>query len=114
MADITAADVTYTVAPYPKGSRLFARSPRYDNVVTLEFGDGALTYPTNGIPLSGSGLGMPSNIVEVVIVFSQFGGANFWTYDQENNTLRAIVFSTGVEFSGAVPATTIEVVAIGY
>jgi hypothetical protein len=116
MPAITAANVTYTIAPYPKAPRIVNNAPpRYNNLVTVAFGDGALTYPTNGIPLTGTGLGMPSNQVEVVLIVDTSLATNthLWTYDAVHNTLRGYS-AEATELTGAVVATSLGVLAIGY
>lgn len=117
MPAITAADVTYTMKPYPIGSILGDRPPRYHNFVTVAFGGAGFTYPALGIPMTGNKLGMPVNQVELVDVIEAIGGLpNWWTYDATNNTLRAVVSSTGVEVAtgAAVAATSLGVLARGY
>jgi len=113
MADIAATDVVYAVLPYPKGSLLEDRPPRYINLVSVTFGNGALTIPTNGIPLSGFGLGMPENIVEYVIVIDSSGAGDFYfTYDTANNSLKSA--GTGFTAGSAPASTTLIVLARGY
>jgi hypothetical protein len=113
MADIAATDVVYAVLPYPKGSLLEDRPPRYINLVSVSFGNGVLTVPTNGIPLSGFGLGMPEDIVEYVIVVDSTGaGSIYFTYDSTNNSLKSA--DAGFDAGSAPAATTLIVLARGY
>lgn len=72
MADIAAGDVTYTV----KNLRRLANS-RVHNRIQLAFGDGALTYPANGIPLTKAKLGCPNVIESLVIVAKGTSGYQF-------------------------------------
>jgi hypothetical protein len=117
MANIVAGDLTYTIKPYPAGSRLEGSTPRYKNLVTIAFGGGSESYPANGVPLLGASLGMPQAQVEKLLIVEAIGGLpNYWTYDSAHNTLRAVVFSTGVEVAtnASVAATTLVVEAQGY
>jgi hypothetical protein len=117
MANIVASDLTYTLTAYPAGSRREGLPGRYENLVTIAFGGGAETYPALGVPLTSTGLGMPSNVTEALVIIEAIGGLpNYWTYDSAHNTLRAVVFSTGVEVAtnAAVAATTLVVRATGY
>ncbi len=118
MADITSADVTYTYvqALTPQGySDSIAGTPaRRTNVVGVAFGDGALTYPAGGIPLTKVGLGMAAQIDLVrVIDTSDASDTAIWTYDRSANTLRGYSDAT-TELAGAVAASTIIVEAVGF
>lgn len=81
MADIAAGDVTYTMI---KQSRL--GDSRNLNLVRLAFGNGALTVPANGIPLSKGKLGCPVNIESLVVVDQGVSGYRF-QYDQSAEKL---------------------------
>lgn len=82
MADIAATDVTYAlVSRDTEGKKPFRKS-----VVDITFGDGALTYPAGGVPLTKGKLGLP-NYVESLL---QIGTANgfVYKYDSANEKLR--------------------------
>lgn len=76
MADIAASNVTYTLLNQRKLS-----DSRNLNRVRLAFGNGALTVPANGIPLTKGKLGCPSVIESMVIVDQGTSGYRF-QYDQ--------------------------------
>ncbi len=83
MADIAAGDVTYTLLNkeiVDSGMRLFR--------MTIAFGDGALTYPANGVPLTAAKMGCP-NEIRSVDLFSPASADGFvYKYDQANNKIR--------------------------
>lgn len=81
MADIAAGDVTYTMLNQRRlgDSRTFNR-------VKLEFGDDALTYPANGIPVSKGKLGCPT-VIESLIVVDQGASGYKFQYDQSAEKL---------------------------
>lgn len=85
MADIASSDVTYTVL----NTRKLNGSPsRKLNRIRLAFGDGALTYPAGGIPLSIGKLGCPAVVESLVVVDKGTSGYEFM-YDQSANKLVA-------------------------
>src|SRR6266566_2328281 len=89
MADLVAADVTYTEAGYPF-RQLQEPLGRFSNKVTVTFGDGSKTYPAGGIPLVGNSLGMPVGIVESIAIQDQTVGDRLdWYWDATTGKLRA-------------------------
>ena len=81
MADIAAGDVTYTVI-----NQRIGMGSRKMNTIRLAFGDGALTYPAAGIPLSKGKMGCPVNIESMVVVDKGTSGYSFM-YDQSAEKL---------------------------
>lgn len=81
MADIAAGDVTYTIL----NARTLADSRKF-NRVRLAFGDGALTYPANGIPITKAKMGLPVVIESMTIVDQGASGYRF-QYDQSAEKL---------------------------
>ncbi|HUR99060.1 MAG TPA: hypothetical protein VMZ26_13420, partial [Pyrinomonadaceae bacterium] len=82
MADIAASDVTVSVLSKEEGSvkgRVFN--------LGLAFGNGALTYPSGGVPLSASALGCP-NAIDSLVVYDAGGSGYQWEYDRTNQKLR--------------------------
>lgn len=72
MADIAAANITYTEGVNGYARRLDGgHPPRYTADVRVAFGNNTLTYPTGGVPLNANKLGMPQGIVEGIIVLDQ-------------------------------------------
>lgn len=76
MANIAASDITVTLLNQRKLS-----DSRSMNRVRLAFGDGALTYPAGGIPITKGKLGCPTIIESMVIVDKGTSGYGFM-YDQ--------------------------------
>lgn len=81
MADIAAADVTYTMVNQRKLS-----DSRSMNRVRLAFGNGSLTVPSGGIPLTIGNLGCPTVVESLVVVDQGTSGYRF-QYDQSENKL---------------------------
>lgn len=84
MANIAASDITVTVLNNRKRDDGF-------RVLTLQlaFGDGALTYPAGGVPISKSVLGCP-NIIDSLKVFDKGTSGYEWSYDRANEKLVAL------------------------
>jgi hypothetical protein len=84
MADIAASDVTHTLV----GGTQRRKNGRYEAVFSVVFGNGTLTYPSGGIPLTKGKLGCPSDLEELIIMDQ--GNANGFVYkwDRTNNKLR--------------------------
>ena len=62
MTALAASDVTVTITQQRKVN---GSPTRRHNGVTVVFGDGALTYPTGGVPMpAGGSFGMPNLVVE--------------------------------------------------
>lgn len=81
MTNLAVGDVTYTV----KNTRKMSDS-RNINRIQLAFGDGALTYPAGGIPLSKGKMGCPVIIESLVVVDQGTSGYRF-QYDSTNEKL---------------------------
>lgn len=101
MADLVAANVTITVqAGDPHNPRI--EGVRRKSVVKIAFGDGALTYPTNGVPLpTFEKFGLTRNIADLVLLDANDGVGIVWKYDRENHKLR------GWRSAGFTPAGTV-------
>jgi hypothetical protein len=83
MADIAAGDLTYTIVK----SRKEESGHKVLNL-TVAFGDGALTYPSGGIPLTAAKMGCPNQILSVVIDGPASGDGIVYKYDKANNKIR--------------------------
>jgi hypothetical protein len=83
MADIAAGDVAYTII---KVRKLNGNPSRKMNRVKLVFGNGALTYPAAGIPISIGKLGCPVDVESLAIVDKGTSGYSFM-YDQSAKKL---------------------------
>lgn len=120
MADIAATDVTFTpftatTAPLVNPRVMQgAPMPRIIASGVISFGDGALTYPTGGIPVAHSRLSMP---VQIDLIFfpdaTDGGSGTLWQYDMVNQKIRGYS-ALGTEISGAVAATTLNAVITGF
>lgn len=122
MADIAAANVTVTVV-----HQSYLMDMRKRNRVKITFGDGALTYPSGGVPMpAATAFGMSTIVQHITVTDDDDGQGIFNKYDAENNKIR-IWFPTqqtggagnraGVEYTGgstAVPATTLYGIAEGW
>lgn len=82
MADLAAADVTYTVTKQKK-----LEDGRKIVHLTIAFGDGALTYPTGGVPLTKGKMGCPVEVDSFVVEDKAASGYSF-AYDKSNEKLR--------------------------
>lgn len=113
MADLAAGNVTYALLTQrTKGDS------RKQNRVQLSFGDGALTVPAGGIPLSKGKMGCPTTIESLQIVDQGTSGYVF-NYDQSEEKL-VVLRAPGTvpnplsEASGvAIVAQTLEAEVIG-
>ncbi len=82
MADLAATDVTVTVLD----RRI--HGVKRECEVKIEFGDGAKTVPTTGVPMPAADkFGMIRNLAYLQL-YDQGGGGYQWRYDRDNNTLR--------------------------
>lgn len=84
MADIAAADLTYT----EQGRGKTDASSRRTGTFKIQFGDGALTYPSGGIPLSKGKMGCPTTIEEFMFVDMSNGDGYLYKYDFTNEKIR--------------------------
>lgn len=120
MADIEASDITYSVSILD-----MQRVGRRGNIVTgtVSYGDGALTYPTGGLPLTKAKLGCPVVLKSLSILEDNAAGY-IYQYDVSTEKLR--IFTVPAldgnvaaaqaldEMTGAVPASILEVRAEGW
>lgn len=81
MANIAAANVTYTMLNQRR-----LGDCRNLNRVRLAFGDGALTYPANGIPLTKGKLGCPT-VIESMVIVDKGNSGYIFQYDQSAEKL---------------------------
>ena len=89
MADIAAANVTVTV----EDQNIVLGKRR--NRVKIVFGDGALTYPSGGVPMPGfASFGMVRNLDYLTVFDDDDASGLLFKYDRENNKLR-IYWPTG-------------------
>jgi len=84
MADIAATDVTYAVVNQHQQKVVDGRR---EGKFSLVFGDGALTYPTGGVPITKGNLGCP-NVIESFIMEGTGANGFIYKYDQANEKIR--------------------------
>jgi hypothetical protein len=96
MADIASTDVTYTLVKKIKGDDGYTK-----NIMTIAFGDGALTYPSGGVPLDANKLGVPYQIVKLDLFGAASANGLVYKYDAANNKIR--IYRSG----GFTPAGTV-------
>lgn len=100
MAAITANDVVVTVLD----RRIFGR--KRINSVKIQFGDGALTYPSNGVPMpSFEQFGMARQLDHLNFTDMADASGIFWKYDQEDHKLLGWQ-TTGGTGAGTIGAPT--------
>lgn len=120
MALITTADVTYTMTDLGDGAN--AANPRVNRSVTVSFGNGSLTYPGGGIPLSGAKLGCPASVGSFVMLDSANSTGYVPKLDMTNLKIRLYQNDTAatlgplieVATTAAVLATVLKVSVSGY
>lgn len=83
MADIAASDVTYSI-----GDKRKEESGLRRNICTISFGDGSLTYPAGGIPLTAGKMGMGTSIKAFSFVSPSAADGYLYKYDLANNKVR--------------------------
>lgn len=83
MADLASTDVTITVE-----ERTIVKKKRR-NRVKIVFGDGALTYPSGGVPMPAFGsFGFVRNLDFLILIDSSAATGTVWKYDKANAKLR--------------------------
>lgn len=119
MAAIGAANVTYALqGKVSKDDASFRHI-----ILNITFGDGALTYPAGGIPLTAGKMGCPSQIKSFSLVSPASANGFVYKYDLTNNKLRIyqgdnpnVAAAPLIELSGAAApaAATLTVEVVGY
>ncbi len=91
MAALASTDVTITwsdSAASPKPGDIWVEGRKRKALCTIAFGNGAKTYPANGIPLPDKGnFGMIRSMEAIRILTGQFAGI-VWDYDATNHKLK--------------------------
>lgn len=96
MADIASSDVTITVE-----KRTIVGKQRR-NRVKIAFGNGALTYPSGGVPMpAASSFGMVRNLDYLTIFDENDASGIMWKYDKDNLKLRGYEFDYPAVAEGA-------------
>lgn len=82
MAPLTSASVTVTV------EKKLIEGQRKRNRVKIVFGDGALTYPTGGVPMPAKGVfGMVRELEALSFYDPAHANGFVYKYDRDNNKL---------------------------
>lgn len=85
MPDIAAADVTYTNPNYYQTE---VNDGQTQGIYTVAFGNGALTYPTGGVPLTKAKFGCPNSITSFVFVDPANANGFVYKYSASAEKLR--------------------------
>jgi hypothetical protein len=102
MTDLASTDLTITVQ---SGTHRIHNKVR-EITVKIAFGDGALTYPTGGVPLPGfASFGMQRYLEDIILIDPDDSQGIMWKYDRENKKLRAFIPAIDV---GAAGAATVD------
>lgn len=119
MADIAAGDVVHTVS-----KKVLRDSGQREVSASVAFGDGVLTYPAGGVPLTKAQLGLPTVLESVLLVDPASANGFVYKYDQANEKIRIyqgdndnVADAPLIELVGgaATPAAaTLKVVAVGH
>ncbi len=109
MADIAASDVTYAkVEGSSKGS---PSDPRTSNIMSITFGNGALTYPSGGVPLTKAKLGCPAVIEDFVFIDSANANGYVAKYNPVTEKIR--LYQIGALDGNAASAQALTELAAG-
>ena len=102
MAALTSADVTVTAAV---GDQNIAGGAAFKNVVmaSITFGNGALTYPSGGVPLPAIGKFGFRKAIDFVAIEQPPGNGFVYKYDRANHKIR--IYTQGI-LTGTTAATT--------
>lgn len=85
MSAIGATDVTYAIQ---EGTAAKTSTSHFEATFSLSFGDGALTYPSGGIPLTKAKLGCPAFIKDLVFIDGGSANGYVYKYDRANEKIR--------------------------
>lgn len=119
MADIAAGDVTYTLQKASVG-----QGSKKHFVFKVEFGNGSLTYPSGGVPLTIAKLGLPNDVEEAIIMDASDADGFVYKYNLEADKIR--IYTTNLDdttdgplveltaASSAVAAAVLYLKVVGY
>ncbi len=83
MADIASGNVAYV-----QKSTDLSCGQKVSRVFSIAFGDGALTYPTGGVPLLKGSLGCPNSLESFKLVDPASANGFVYKYDFVNQKIR--------------------------
>ena len=102
MAAIATTDVTYSARTYKDRAH---RTKTVD--VTIAFGDGLLTYPATGVPLTLAGLGLTRNVDTVIVKITGTNPNGYgYEFDPTNTSLRIVAQAMRFGATAAAAAGT--------
>lgn len=120
MAQLVAADVTYTLVSESAGPS----DPKPERIFTIAFGDGTAEYTDGGIPLTKAKLGCPASIQSLIFIgqISTAGNVPVFNYTADtiklyrdaNTTVATAAGLVEMLTSAAVPATTLRILVKGF
>lgn len=93
-----------------------------ESTMKLAAGNGALTYPTGGIPLDKNSLGLPNNLESLTFVDSDLPDGYIYKYDNVNKKIMMFEGDNNNAADGplievvntATPTISINVISKGY
>lgn len=101
MPAIAAADVTVT----PVADERYIAGRKRFVPVTIAFGDGALTYPSGGVPMPAfEKFGMVRNLEDFIMTDGGNASGIIWKYDKANAKMRGWLPTGGAGTQPATPA----------
>lgn len=119
MADIAAGDVVHTVT-----KKVMQDSGLREISANIVFGNGVLTYPAGGVPLTKAQLGLPVVLETVHLVDPSASDGFLYKYDKANEKIRIYQGDNNnaadaplielVAATATPAATTLKVLAVGY
>lgn len=114
MPGLAASDVTVT--PQTNiGLNPYIHGPKRYCSVKVTFGDGALTYPSGGVPMpTYEKWGMTRNLETVLLDDPGSASAYIFKYDRANNKLRMYGAGAEVTTGDAIAAQTLYAIGIGW
>lgn len=83
MAAIAASDVVYTLQNQEITGGGYSKK-----VMKIVFGDGALTYPSGGVPLTKGKMGVPNAVRSLKLIDPDDSNGYVYKYDFANNKIR--------------------------
>lgn len=98
MAAIASTNVTYSLNK--REEKISDRDVQ--NVVTITFGNGVLTYPTGGVPLTIAGLGLRSAVSSFKFIDGAHANGYVYKYDLTNNKIVMYYADYAAVASGAL------------
>jgi hypothetical protein len=116
MTDLAATDLTYSGFGKDK-STFLGPNKGWLRRGTISFGDGALTYPSGGIPLTKAKLGCPHALVDVIFIETSTNPGNHYEFDRSAGKIRIFenapsgTISAGT-FTGDAPYTASDYVVV--